>query len=355
MPTALAGSHGAKAYGASSGVVGDEFFWAVTMARSHGAAVPLPLRTSLHGSFWSIPQSIPECIRTILQTCTEKEHSKNKLVLCPTRSLKGHRSSLNDSISSNLGGIVQVKIQLMMKYGNQKHVFHDAENEAAYGAEESDVGRKSPSVESVDSSGEEEQRIAKRGQDVKCNTFKLLWKMKQAMHERGFKIARTVKLRRDLRSALEVGLSMSLGRLLAPRNMDSKRAELEEIALAEADLRNKRVFQQDFDSKIAFINHERKQRSEETSLGAELRNNKGQSLMNGNTSRQPSRKHFLDSPSLSDSKSTEVNDYPRNNPLAASSTLVELTTRLDFFKERRSLPAPTSPPPPFAYGTTSQP
>ncbi|GJW90966.1 hypothetical protein Tco_0168519 [Tanacetum coccineum] len=56
MPTALAGSHGAKAYGASSGVVGDEFFWAVTMARSHGAAVPLPLRTSLHGSFWSIPR-----------------------------------------------------------------------------------------------------------------------------------------------------------------------------------------------------------------------------------------------------------------------------------------------------------
>ncbi|GKD12359.1 hypothetical protein Tco_1196766 [Tanacetum coccineum] len=44
MPTALAGSHGAKAYGASSGVVADEFFWAVTMARSHGAAVPLPLR-----------------------------------------------------------------------------------------------------------------------------------------------------------------------------------------------------------------------------------------------------------------------------------------------------------------------
>ncbi|GKA03587.1 hypothetical protein Tco_0676368 [Tanacetum coccineum] len=38
MPTALAGSHGAKAYGASSGVVGVEIFWAVTMARSHGSA-----------------------------------------------------------------------------------------------------------------------------------------------------------------------------------------------------------------------------------------------------------------------------------------------------------------------------
>ncbi|GJT13949.1 hypothetical protein Tco_0860991 [Tanacetum coccineum] len=44
MPTALAGSHGAKAYGASSGVVGDDNFWAVTMARSHGSAVPLPHR-----------------------------------------------------------------------------------------------------------------------------------------------------------------------------------------------------------------------------------------------------------------------------------------------------------------------
>ncbi|GJS18805.1 hypothetical protein Tco_0413277 [Tanacetum coccineum] len=42
MPTALAGSHDAKAYGASRGVVGVEIFWAVTMARSHGSAVPLP-------------------------------------------------------------------------------------------------------------------------------------------------------------------------------------------------------------------------------------------------------------------------------------------------------------------------
>ncbi|GKA81166.1 hypothetical protein Tco_0787858 [Tanacetum coccineum] len=44
MPTALAGSHDTKAYGASSGVVGDDNFWAVTMARSHGSTVPLPHR-----------------------------------------------------------------------------------------------------------------------------------------------------------------------------------------------------------------------------------------------------------------------------------------------------------------------
>ncbi|GJU64347.1 hypothetical protein Tco_1246182 [Tanacetum coccineum] len=43
MPTAMAGCHSAKAYGASSDVVGAENFWAVTMARSHGSAVPLPL------------------------------------------------------------------------------------------------------------------------------------------------------------------------------------------------------------------------------------------------------------------------------------------------------------------------
>ncbi|GJY74308.1 hypothetical protein Tco_0478739 [Tanacetum coccineum] len=59
MPTALAGSHGAKAYGASSGVVGVEIFWAVTMARSHGSAVPLPLiRTHLLLSI--IPKSDEE-------------------------------------------------------------------------------------------------------------------------------------------------------------------------------------------------------------------------------------------------------------------------------------------------------
>nr|GEY04368.1 hypothetical protein [Tanacetum cinerariifolium] len=44
MSTALAGSYGAKAYGANNGVVGAENFWAATMARSHGSVVPLPLK-----------------------------------------------------------------------------------------------------------------------------------------------------------------------------------------------------------------------------------------------------------------------------------------------------------------------
>ncbi|XP_024996675.1 rho GTPase-activating protein 7-like isoform X5 [Cynara cardunculus var. scolymus] len=316
------------------------------------------------------------------------------------------------------------------------NVYHDAENEAdqetdedperifsgklseSSGYDGSDLydfkGRKTPSMESIDSSGEEEvavQRLELTKNDLRQRIAKeargnvilqaSLERRKQALHERRLALEQDVQrlqeqlqAERDLRAALEVGLSMSSGQVLGSRNMDSKtRAELEEIALAEADvaqlkqkvaelhqqlhqqrqhhydasdrhlhLRNhnsqQRVFQQDFDSTIAFINHERKQRSEENSLGAELRNLKGQALMNG---RQLPRKHFLDSTSLSDSKSTgastslttddfgavdsadfpstsrpaEMIDYPRH-PLAASSTLGELTTRLDFFKERRS-------------------
>ncbi|KAJ1432080.1 hypothetical protein SESBI_06710 [Sesbania bispinosa] len=98
----------------------------------------------------------------------------------------------------------------------------------------------------------------------------------------------------------------------------------------------------------------------ESLLGTDWRNIKGQVLASGNGSRQPSRKQFIDS-SPNDSKSTEastsmsmdelcgvdsaslpstsraaeVTEYARH-PSVASSTLVELTTRLDFFKERRS-------------------
>ncbi|KAL8240181.1 hypothetical protein R6Q59_013536 [Mikania micrantha] len=277
-------------------------------------------------------------------------------------------------------------------------------------------GRKTPSVESIDSSGEEElaiqrleltkndlrQRIAKeaRGNAILQASLE---RRKQALHERRLALEQDVsrleeqlQAERDLRSALEVGLSMPSGLVSGSRNMDLKtRAELEEIALAEADVTRlkqkvaelhqqlhhqhhhhygsvsdrhqhlhnynsqQRVFQQDFDSTVAFINHERKQRSEGTSLGAESRNTRGQTLMNGKTNRQPFHKQFLNSSSLSDSKSTEastslsiddfgtidsagvpstsipskvIDDYPRKPP----SALVELTSRLDFFKERRS-------------------
>ncbi|PIN06504.1 hypothetical protein CDL12_20937 [Handroanthus impetiginosus] len=279
--------------------------------------------------------------------------------------------------------------------------------------------RKTPSTESIDSSGEEElaiqrleiakndlrQRIAKeaRGNAILQASLE---RRKQALHERRLALEQDVarlqeqlQAERDLRAALEVGLSMSSGQFSSSRGMDSKtRAELEEIALAEADVARlkqkvaelhhqlnqqrqhhygslsdasdrfqqapnqssqQKYFQQDFDTTLAVCNHERKQRTEE--LGADPRNIKGQLLTSGSSSKHPSRKQLFESTSLNDSKVseastslsidnlyavdsaslpstsrvTEMMEYPRH-PSAASSTLVELTTRLDFFKERRS-------------------
>ncbi|KAK6235488.1 hypothetical protein SCA6_010825 [Theobroma cacao] len=380
--------------------------------------------------------------------------------------------------------------------------------------------RKTPSMESVDSSGEEElaiqrlevaknelqHRIAKetRGNAILQASLE---RRKQALHERRLALEQDVsrlqeqlQAERDLRAALEVGLSMSSGQFSSSRGMDSKtRAELEEIALAEADVARlkqkvaelhhqlnqqrqhhygslsdacdryqhvqnhnsqQRFLQQDFDTTLAFCNHERKQRTEisrfglnfdkreglvegkkqerirkeereeasycvywlsfrsdvlrlkareedsvfkrllkcticwvpghfsqltsdpyllENLLGADWRNVKGQGLAVGNSSRQPIRKQFVDSTSLSDSKSTEASanvtmdelcvvdsasipstsraaeviDYPRH-PSAASSALVELTTRLDFFKERRSQLMEQLHNLDLNYGTSSQ-
>ncbi|XP_055833276.1 rho GTPase-activating protein 7-like isoform X2 [Solanum dulcamara] len=297
--------------------------------------------------------------------------------------------------------------------------------------------RKTPSAESIDSSGEEElavQRLEITKNDLRHRIAKeargnailqaSLERRKQALHERRLALEQDVarlqeqlQAERDLRAALEVGLSMSSGQLSGTRGMDSKtRAELEEIALAEADvarLKQKvadlhhqlnqqrqhhygslsdacerfqngpnhnsqlKFFQQDFDTTLAFCNHERRQRSEEL-LGADMRNVKGQVLTSGASSRQPARKLFLDT-TLSDSKSTDAStslsldelcavdspcgpstsraieamDYGRR-PSAASSTLVELTTRLDFFKERRSQLMEQLHNLDVNYGSTSQ-
>ncbi|KAD1274138.1 hypothetical protein E3N88_43077 [Mikania micrantha] len=227
-------------------------------------------------------------------------------------------------------------------------------------------GRKTPSVNSADSSGEEElaiQRLElakndlkqKLANEVRGNTMlqASLERRKQTLHERRLALEEDVsrlqeqlQAERELKSVLEVGLSISSGQVSQSHNMDAKtRAELEEIALAEADVArlkqkvaelhqqlhqqrhrhygylsdasdrhhhlhnhnsHQRVFQQDFDSTIAYINHERKQRSEETSMGAELRNIKGQTLINGNTSRQPARGRFLNSTGLRDPKSNKT-------------------------------------------------
>ncbi|XP_054798173.1 rho GTPase-activating protein 7-like isoform X2 [Prosopis cineraria] len=280
--------------------------------------------------------------------------------------------------------------------------------------------KRTPSVESVDSSGEEElaiQRLEIAKSDLQHRIAKeargnailqaSLERRKQALHERRLALEQDVsrlqeqlQAERDLRAALEVGLSISSGQFSGSRGMDSKtRAELEEIALAEADVARlkqkvaelhhqlnqqrqhhygslldaseryqhiqnppqQRFLQQDFDTTLAFCNNERKQRAEENLFGAELRAVKGQALASSNGCKQPSWKQPVDSTSPCDSKSTEastsmsvdelcavdstslpstsraaeVMEYGRH-PSVASSTLVELTTRLDFFKERRS-------------------
>ncbi|KAK9273999.1 hypothetical protein L1049_018813 [Liquidambar formosana] len=248
--------------------------------------------------------------------------------------------------------------------------------------------RKTPSMESIDSSGEEElaiqrleitkndlrHRIAK---EAKGNAFlqASLERRKQALHERRLALEQDVsrlqeqlQAERDLRAALEVGLSMSSGQFSGSRGMDSKtRAELEEIALAEADVARlkqkvaelhhqlnqqrqhhygslsdacdryqhvqnhnpqQKFLQQDFDTTLAFVNHERKQRTEESLFGADWRTIKGQILASGNSGRQPSRKQFMESTSLSDSKSTEASTSISMDELCAvDSTSVPSTSR----------------------------
>ncbi|XP_044981465.1 rho GTPase-activating protein 7-like isoform X2 [Hordeum vulgare subsp. vulgare] len=274
--------------------------------------------------------------------------------------------------------------------------------------------RKSQHSESVDSSGEEElaiQRLEVAKNDLQNRIAKeargnailqsSLERRKQALHERRLALEQDVsrlqeqlQAERDLRSALEVGLSMSSGQFSSPRAMDSKtRAELEEIALAEADvarlkqkvaelhlLLNQQHHQQygpslgandryhcnpghfsqqnfvqpGFDMKLAFCNEE-KHRSEESSVDASQWRSIKQHVLPYGSSRPLTCKLSLDA-SSSDSRGVEAStsmpsesasvviNIPKlaegvgygRQPMVASSTLVELTTRLDFFKERRS-------------------
>ncbi|XP_077250883.1 rho GTPase-activating protein 7-like [Tasmannia lanceolata] len=296
------------------------------------------------------------------------------------------------------------------------------------------TARTNLSMESVDSSGEEElaiQRLEITKNDLRNRIAKeakgnailqaSLERRKQALHERRLALEQDVsrlqeqlQAERDLRAALEVGLSMSSGQFTSSRSMDSKtRAELEEIALAEADVARlkqkvaelhlqlnqqrqhhygslsdacdryqhvqnlhsqQKILQQDFDMTLAFCNHERRQRSEESSSGTDWRNITTQVLPSTNSrQQQPSRKKSTDSTALNDSKSTEastsisVDDLsavnssipntsrvPERHPFATSSALVELTTRLDFFKERRSQLMEQLHNLDASYGTSSQ-
>ncbi|XP_048549658.1 rho GTPase-activating protein 7-like isoform X2 [Triticum urartu] len=270
--------------------------------------------------------------------------------------------------------------------------------------------RKSQQSEFVDSSGEEElaiQRLEIAKNDLQIRIAKetrgnailqaSLERRKQALHERRLVLEQDVsrlqeqlQAERDLRAALEVGLSMSSGQFSGSRAMDSK-AELEEIALAEADvarlkqkvaelhvqLSQQRQHQYDsfvdendryqhrsshlpqsfvqpgFDTKLAFCNQEKKQRNEESLSGASHWRSIKQHVLTQASSKPFSRKHSLDASSsdsreMSSSMPAESGAMSANNPRAGeaveygrqppmpSSTLVELTTRLDFFKERRS-------------------
>ncbi|CAM0907167.1 unnamed protein product [Alopecurus aequalis] len=260
------------------------------------------------------------------------------------------------------------------------------------------------SQESVDSSCEEElaiQRleIAKNDLQIRIAKEASLERRKQALHERRLVLEQDVsrlqeqlQAERDLRAALEVGLSMSSAQFSSSRAMDSKtKAELEEIALAEADVARlkqkvaelhiqlsqqrqhqygsfadendryqhrpshfpQNFVQPGFDMKLAFCNQEKKQRNEESLSGTSHWRSIKQHVLTQASSKPFSRKHSLDA-SSSDSRevstsmpaengsmstniprATDAVEYGRQPPVP-SSTLVELTSRLDFFKERRS-------------------
>ncbi|KMZ56917.1 Rho GTPase-activating protein [Zostera marina] len=249
--------------------------------------------------------------------------------------------------------------------------------------------RKNLTMESVDSSGEEElaiQRLEIAKNDLRNRILKeakgnailqaSLERRKQALHERRLALEQDVsrlqeqlQAERDLRAALEVGLSMSSGQFSNSQGMDSKtRAELEEISLAEADVaklkqkvaelhlqlnHQRKIIPHDFDTTLAFCNQEKKQRSEDNFSGNDRKNGKPQGLPS--SFKPPSGKSSSDS--ISDSKSIEastsnsaevnsllpfpaskvgeVSEYQRQTSVA-SLALVELTTRLNSFKQRRS-------------------
>lgn len=272
--------------------------------------------------------------------------------------------------------------------------------------------RKSQQSEFVDSSGEEElaiQRLEIAKNDLQIRIAKetrgnailqaSLERRKQALHERRLVLEQDVsrlqeqlQAERDLRAALEVGLSMSSAQFSGSRVMDSKtKAELEEIALAEADVARLKqkvaelhvqlsqqrqhqygsfvdendhyqhrpshlpqsFVQPGFDTKLAFCNQEKKQRNEENLSGASHWKSIKQHVLTQSSSKPFSRKHSMDasssdsrevsssipadsgSMSANNPRATEAIEYGRQPPVP-SSTLVELTTRLDFFKERRS-------------------
>ncbi|KAG5060160.1 hypothetical protein JHK87_001189 [Glycine soja] len=104
-----------------------------------------------------------------------------------------------------------------------------------------------------------------------------------------------------------------------------------------------RFLQQYFDSTLAFVNHERKQRTKESLLGTNWRNIKGQVLASSNGTRQPSRKKFLKS-SPSNSKSIEASTSMSVDDLGAlDSASVPSTSRATEVGEYARHPSVASP------------
>ncbi|KAL5720104.1 hypothetical protein ACHQM5_012803 [Ranunculus cassubicifolius] len=269
----------------------------------------------------------------------------------------------------------------------------------------SNNARKSPSVAAVDLSGDEElaiQRLELEKKDLLNRISKeekgnailqaSLERRKQALNERRLTLEQDVTRlqeqlqgERDLRSALELGLGLPSGKLPDSRGMTSKtRAELEEIALAEADvarLKQKvtelhgqlnqqrqqhygslsdasnnhqhaqnlhaqlKFLQQDFDMNLAFCNQDRKQRTGDSSVGADWRSLKAQIL--SAAARNSKQLTHITTPNDLRIPDAPINDLctpvtstsrviEENQIHLSSSTLVDLTRRFDFFKERRS-------------------
>ncbi|XP_051120894.1 rho GTPase-activating protein 6-like isoform X2 [Andrographis paniculata] len=248
-----------------------------------------------------------------------------------------------------------------------------------------------------------QQRIAKeaRGNAILQASLE---KRKQALHEQRLLLEQDVsrlhaqlKAEKDLRAALEVGLSLSPQHISSFCAVDSKTiSELEDIAATEADvvrLKQKvaelhhqlnhhqqqqyqydapvtsdrypqqKYLTNDLDTPRAVCNHENK-RTElsclQGSSGLNLRNSKGQPSSSNNSSSLSFRKHIIESTNYSESRSGAASprppegdfysaymlasrsraseallDHHHHRPVP-SSTLAELTNRLNFFKERRA-------------------
>ncbi|KAL6524329.1 hypothetical protein OROGR_016763 [Orobanche gracilis] len=199
---------------------------------------------------------------------------------------------------------------------------------------------KTPSTESIDYSGEEELAIQKleiAKNDLRHRIAKeargnailqaSLERRKQALHERRLALEQDVarlqeqlQAERDLRAALEVGLSMYSAPFSGSPIMDQTRAELEEIALAEADVAKLK-------QKVAELHHQLNQQrqhhygslsdatdryqhapnqnSQQDLMGPDLRNIR-QLSASGSSNQQPIRKQFMESANLIDPKSNEA-------------------------------------------------